>query len=552
MKLPKLFRRKSVKVTLALTTFALIAVIIILVVRSNAKTQISELPQTGNVDTVAQAQAVAIDSVNSANKLISEKLTSGKALTESELADRSTALQKLADTAPEKFLELATLAPQRAKVPATLQKYVEQRVELKGTMEVLVGDNFETGGKNNSFTNYTLSSSGQKYILKGSDIPTGIRSGDSVSVNSLALGQFIVPAKNDLKAEVTVINAAKPITTGKLKLAVVLMHYNGYQSSITAQSANELFFSDTKESLRGYYLEASAGKLDISGTVFADITFNQSLDCRYVANDIAKTMKDYYSNIDLTKFNNVAYILDTPYCGSRGFAILGGNSQYIIQNTRDTNNYINRASVVHELGHNLGLMHANLFECGTRIISGACSTYEYGDAFDVMGNFWYATVDGKQKVVDPGTFHFNLWNKYTLGWLDMSEIIEIAPKQGGSNTYELNFEENSITGLKGIKINRNSTESIVISFRKNQGYDKNLPPGITAGVQLHLINKSMVGATYLLDMNPGSKGANDDFIDNLDSTLGDGKSFTELGYNYKVELLSHTKDKATVSAPIQY
>lgn len=42
---------------------------------------------------------------------------------------------------------------------------------------------------------------------------------------------------------------------------------------------------------------------------------------------------------------------------------------------------------LHEYGHNLGVWHANSLECGSDAIAGGtCSSDEYGDRSDVMGN----------------------------------------------------------------------------------------------------------------------------------------------------------------------
>jgi len=70
-------------------------------------------------------------------------------------------------------------------------------------------------------------------------------------------------------------------------------------------------------------------------------------------------------------------------------------------------------TLTHELGHSLGLLHANSYECGhvataqsvTGVYSkttGDCIATEYGDLFDVMGDGEYATLeDSSLKDDDP-------------------------------------------------------------------------------------------------------------------------------------------------------
>ena len=79
-----------------------------------------------------------------------------------------------------------------------------------------------------------------------------------------------------------------------------------------------------------------------------------------------------------------------PYLSTVGFAGQAGGN-YVMMNGIWTLNDSAPAVLVHELGHNLGLLHANSAVCTTQLPI-VCDQREYGDASSVMGNFLIAHV----------------------------------------------------------------------------------------------------------------------------------------------------------------
>jgi uncharacterized protein with LGFP repeats len=128
-------------------------------------------------------------------------------------------------------------------------------------------------------------------------------------------------------------------------------------------------------------------------------------------------------------------------------------------------------ATVHELGHNLGLLHSGSLSCkdssGAQVpLSDDCAGYEYGDAYDPMA--WI------------GSLHdFNAFEKHQLGWLD-GPAIE-APTTTSTT---------SMTTIAPVEVQTTSPQLVTahgwnntyyIEYRQLIGLDASLPPEM-AGV----------------------------------------------------------------------
>jgi hypothetical protein len=179
--------------------------------------------------------------------------------------------------------------------------------------------------------------------------------------------------------------------------------------------------------------------------------------------------------------------------------------------------------VAHELGHGLGLNHAQLWDCGAGITFGAgknCKERNYGNAFDLMGR-------------GSTALHFNAVFKEILGWFDSSSLRTII----SSGRYTLSPYEGS-SGFRAAKIKVPGREDypIYLEYRQPLGFDASLsnPPFVSntrgllvnwkAGVEETIGVATSRYISNLLDFSPQSS----DFTD-FEVTLNVDQRFTVPG-----------------------
>lgn len=166
------------------------------------------------------------------------------------------------------------------------------------------------------------------------------------------------------------------------------------------------------------------------------------------------------------------------------------------------NGYFDFRVTAHEIGHNYGLYHSNLWKVTDgNPVSATGSSLEYGDEFDVMG-------DG-----DFSEFHFSHWNKSILQWLPDTAVTTITT--GGTyRVHRFDAQGANLANALALKIVRNSTQDYWIGHRRatsNAALDN-------GACVLWGYNDNQEGD--LLDLNTPGTGVND-------SALQVGQSFND-------------------------
>jgi hypothetical protein len=165
----------------------------------------------------------------------------------------------------------------------------------------------------------------------------------------------------------------------------------------------------------------------------------------------------------------------------------------------------------HELGHNLGLNHANFWDTLGQSVAGPGISVEYGDIYDTMG-----TTSG-------GINHFNVRNKSYLSWLKTNEWVKVT----GNGTYRLFAQDDpGSTSLRGLCIPKDNNTNYWVEFRQ-----KNKSRWLMNGAGLRMAQNGNQ-QSQLLDTTPGSRGSKNDsciLIGNTYSDRNSGIHITPIG-----------------------
>jgi hypothetical protein len=159
---------------------------------------------------------------------------------------------------------------------------------------------------------------------------------------------------------------------------------------------------------------------------------------------------------------------------------------------------------IHELGHNLGLHHANAWVTTDGSVIGPGVHLEYGDVFDTMG-----PAIGE-------IWHFNARSKALLHWLGASDLVNVTT----SGTYRVFAHDARASAgrVRALTITRDASFDYWIELR--QLFTGNVFSMNGAGLRRARFVNDAVG-TQLLDTAPS------DPSERLDAPLVIGRTFSD-------------------------
>jgi hypothetical protein len=388
--------------------------------------------------------------------------------------------------------------------------------QLDGTLLVAHGDDFTHG--HSTTMQLSLRTAGGEIPLRAASVPhaqllalagrrvrvQGTRAGATINASGLTALGGVLP---------TLGQPGKP-----LRIAYVLMHPVTSPAKPLSTSAAEAVMFTGKGSVAAWYAQASYGQLQITGKVFGsyDTTLPVTTCSIYAWTGAAYSAMqadpaykgEQYDDIIVQapfgcSFGGLAYI------GSAG-AIVSGNFDFLIE---------------HELGHNLGLGHANAYHCDGQAFSTAnCQWEEYGDSYDVMGR--------------GSRYQFNAEHKRELGWIPPSAIATATP---GTHTFELTASEiaPSAGSTQVLEIPRPDGTRYAIERREPIGVDAQkimfsdgIPFPSVQGVWVRVAQGGANGGsvTALVDMS--AQGGDSD------GRLRVGQTFADAASQVKITTLS--------------
>ncbi|MGZ4818357.1 MAG: NEW3 domain-containing protein, partial [Terriglobales bacterium] len=273
-------------------------------------------------------------------------------------------------------------------------------------------------------------------------------------------------------------------------------------------------------------MENSQNQTWLTGDVFGWYTLAMSMSsCD--TNTLASLAKQAATaaGVSLNNYKRIVYgFPQSNGCGWSGLGTVGGNpsSAWI-------NGSFNLLVVGHEMGHNFGLYHAHSLICPGTTLGTNCSTGEYGDPFDIMGNYTAS--------------HFDAFHKEQIGWLNYGSSLPISTVSS-SGAYTIPPYETG-SGSKALKIAKDASTFYYVEYRQPVGFDSVLSsyPASTSGVLVRTGAPSDSNSSFLLDTNPGTSSFSD-------AALGVGKTFTDSAAGVTITLASANASGATVNVTL--
>ncbi|MEK6821140.1 MAG: hypothetical protein AABY11_01945, partial [archaeon] len=291
---------------------------------------------------------------------------------------------------------------------------------------------------------------------------------------------------------------------GDQNTVVILANFlNDSSEPMTPEEIRGIMFNDS-DSLDAYYREASFSNVSFSGQVYGWYTMPINATCinsSIFFNAVSVADQDVY----FPPYSRVVIVHpQVDGCGFGGAGTIGQSSfgtddGWTVASkawiNRDwTDRQIFRHTIVHELGHNLGLNHAKGYECSNDVVNGDCSIVPYADEYDVMGH---------------GVYHFNAPHKEYLEWLN-SDSIETVTTSG---IYTIEPIESISSGKKSLKVPKefdefgNALKWYYLEYRQPLGFDSTIlsdpavSPTAVDGVLVHFNPETTLSnTTLLLDM----------------------------------------------------
>ena len=409
-----------------------------------------------------------------------------------------------------------------ALLPEVAQEEIEAPDTITGELYTEHVDDFENE-ENSYFRSFVVTNNGKRYdILPTKEIEFARA---SVTVSGKISGSTIIGNPVPTKIKSSIHSHTHTGETAKMempggedeavatnKVAVFLVRYEDTGDVFfTPEEADEIFFGSPFDE---FYKEQSYNQIDFYGDVYGWVNIPRESD-PWSVSLWGGELDEYLieNDIDLSSYDHIVIYNDSTSGVYSGFSTVGpvnidlGGEEYSISYAQlqfkdseyaDQYYYYGEYPfpftkldyvLSHEIGHSLGLRHANGLDCGVKAYNSYsynCEHVEYGNKFDVMGGAF--------------ALHFNGWYKDVLGWLSPTDV-QIIDETGD---YTINVLEDMGSSKKYAQVRSPDPEgeSIIytIEYRKAMGFDGQLANDIVTSNQAGLfINRMYHSASELVD-----------------------------------------------------
>lgn len=421
--------------------------------------------------------------------------------------ERLEALRGLLEVSPS---QAAALLLDDAKAEAArdvVGDAVETRMAgIEGELSVYHFDDFERG---RSWDEHVLTVDGKRYDLFAMaalrDLPNNrrVRIANAVRIDDAILALDAVEVLPRLEAKA-------PNRYASARIAQLLVNFSDDTRTPWTQAQMETAMQTNTR----WYDEVSHGKQTTTFQVFGWYTMpSPKAGCDYIRIENEAVAAARAAGVDLSGYNIVAFAF--PSNADCAWAGLGGGGNFWLNG----NNSLRVIS--HEVGHVLGLGHANSVRCtdGQYTDTASCTRNEYGSPFDVMG----AASSG----------HFHPGAKTYLDYIEERTGTQGLQTVTRSGEYDVFPYATATTQVKALGIPRLGNGRMYVEYRTAFGFDASLGSRIGPRVQL------TTGTNTLIDLTPATTTWDD-------ASLAVGATYDETGTGIRVQLLSADATKARV------
>lgn len=302
---------------------------------------------------------------------------------------------------------------------------------------------------------------------------------------------------------------AVPPLRSSASLAVILFTLpDSGPLNVTPGQARQLYFGAGR-SVAAVFREASGGSFDLTGQVFGPYSLDVD-DSGCSTGDWASAARDAAAaaGVDLSAFDHQAYLFGRmTVCPWNGLAAVGGAESFI---NNPATGELGLYHAAHELGHDLGSLHAHSLACrmdGQKVAIGpsaACSVDEYGDPYSLMGAGIVRAPSG--------------WERLEMGLLPQAALLQVDTP--GAQTVRVPVVDDPSDSPTVVLISRGDGTALSLEYHQSRGAFDHFASSDPAihGVLVRLINAD--GSSSLLDATPGTQTTSD-------APLARGKSLSD-------------------------
>jgi chitodextrinase len=444
---------------------------------------------------------------------------------------------------------------------------VETKIKLDGRYRIWHQDDFKDSS-GDVFLDQLVTGKGKVFTLHGAASRVAVKltfarlkPNARISVRGYALGDEVLATHVATTSARSLAATSGAATVGPINTAIIAVNYTDSATPIDMNAIKAVFQGNPGADAASYVKETSYGRATLVPSFYGPYTVasTTSAECNSSSRDDS-AMRAANADADFTQFRRLVFVLNCPGLG--GVALSEGPIATPDGTITAAATELDPASAkrldkqVHELAHTFGSFskHASFYLCRpdafvppTRFDEG-CTSAEYGDGFDVLG-------DANSSQLDP-------LHKNAAGWLDASQFPTVTT----SGTYTLApYEQASASGQPlALNIPRgNSGNSFTVEYRQPIGFDAWMGtascPGctVTRGASIRLSNFITSGNgggsdTQLIDTTPGSISSYSYYPteDGRDGALLPGKTFTDPDYDISITAVAATASGLTVQVSL--